>query len=221
MEQVAERVRERRVTDAFGVALLLVLGSVVVRIVWGDGRSALVVGGLLEGITLLAVLSVAGVPRRLITAFLGAALSAIVAVTAVTAIGFEPFEPLVPALWGMIVLGVIATILRRLRMYRAVTMQVVLGLLTVYLLLGLLFADAFLLVDEIGRGFFTSGAQDRSSFVYFSFVTLATVGYGDLVPAEGLPRALAVLEAIMGQLYMVTVVALAVSRLGSKRGEAD
>jgi hypothetical protein len=50
--------------------------------------------------------------------------------------------------------------------------------------------------------------------MYFSFITLATVGYGDLVPALQLGRALAVLEGLTGQLYLVTVVALVVSRIG-------
>ena len=54
-------------------------------------------------------------------------------------------------------------------------------------------------------------------FLYFSTITLATVGYGDLVPALRLGRALAVLEGLMGQLYLVTVVALVVSHIGWRR----
>ncbi len=52
---------------------------------------------------------------------------------------------------------------------------------------------------------------------YFSFVTLTTTGYGDLTANVGLPRALAILEAIFGQLYLVTVVALVVSNFGRGR----
>jgi len=53
--------------------------------------------------------------------------------------------------------------------------------------------------------------------LYFSFVTQTTVGYGDLTAAGGFGRALAVLEALIGQLYLVTVIALLVSNLGPAR----
>jgi voltage-gated potassium channel Kch len=56
--------------------------------------------------------------------------------------------------------------------------------------------------------------------VYFSYVTLATVGYGDYTPAGDLGRTLVVGEALLGQLYLVTVVALLVSRL-ARRPSAD
>jgi hypothetical protein len=52
--------------------------------------------------------------------------------------------------------------------------------------------------------------------LYFSYVTLSTVGYGDLSPAADLPRALAVLEMLAGQIYLVTVVALIVGHLGHR-----
>ena len=56
-----------------------------------------------------------------------------------------------------------------------------------------------------------------ANFLYFSFVTQTTVGYGDFTAAGGLGRTLAVLEALTGQLYLVTVIAVLVSRLGSPR----
>jgi len=64
------------------------------------------------------------------------------------------------------------------------------------------------------RGFAASHSTTASTaadYVYFSFVTLATLGYGDLVPRTTLGRMLAVTEALVGQLYLVTVVALLVS----------
>ena len=59
-----------------------------------------------------------------------------------------------------------------------------------------------------------------ADYLYFSFVTQTTVGYGDLTAAGGFGRALAVLEALIGQLYLVTVIALLVSNLGSARRRA-
>ena len=53
--------------------------------------------------------------------------------------------------------------------------------------------------------------------LYFSFVTLTTVGYGDLSPLGGVPRAFAVAEMLAGQIYLVTVVSLIVTNLGARR----
>jgi hypothetical protein len=58
-------------------------------------------------------------------------------------------------------------------------------------------------------------SQTVADYLYFSFVTLCTVGYGDLTAREGLGRATAVIEMLTGQLYLVTVVALVVSRMGA------
>jgi Ion channel len=57
-------------------------------------------------------------------------------------------------------------------------------------------------------------------FTYFSYITIATVGYGDLTPANPLPRMLAAIEGLTGQLYLVTVVAVAVSRVRTRRDRA-
>jgi hypothetical protein len=67
----------------------------------------------------------------------------------------------------------------------------------------------------VGSGdFFAQGTDGtRSLRLYFSFVTLATLGYGDYTPAHELGRTLAIVEALFGQLYLVTVIALLVSRM--------
>ena len=62
--------------------------------------------------------------------------------------------------------------------------------------------------------FFAQGTDGtRSLRLYFSFVTLATLGYGDYTPGHELGRTLAVVEALFGQLYLVTVIAVLVSRM--------
>jgi hypothetical protein len=93
--------------------------------------------------------------------------------------------------------------------------QSVLGVVTVYLLLGLFYCFAFSAVAVFGDGpFFAQGTDGNvADRLYFSYVTIATLGYGDLTPAETTGRMLAAAEAIFGQLYLVTVVAVVVSRL--------
>jgi uncharacterized membrane protein len=71
----------------------------------------------------------------------------------------------------------------------------------------------------LGQGPFFANvdAPDGTDYLYFSFVTLTTVGYGDLVARGSLGRMLAVSEALLGQLYLVTVVALLVGNVGRPR----
>jgi hypothetical protein len=99
------------------------------------------------------------------------------------------------------------------------TLQTMFGVLCLYLLIGLLFGAAFVTAEEIsGTDFFASTEGKPDDFLYFSFQTLTTVGYGDLVPATEVGRSLAVAEALVGQIYLVTVVALIVSNVRPRSG---
>ena len=84
------------------------------------------------------------------------------------------------------------------------------------MLFGMLFLFLFSVLAVLGHGpFFAQGTDGtRSLRLYFSYTTLATLGYGDYTAAGNLGRSLAVLEALIGQLYLVTVVAVVVTRLG-------
>jgi ion channel len=95
-----------------------------------------------------------------------------------------------------------------------VTLQSVWGAVCIYILLGLFFAVVYGAIGAIGSGsFFASGVPGTSNeFLYFSFVTMTTTGYGDFTAATDLGRTLAVTEALLGQLYIVTVLALIVTR---------
>jgi hypothetical protein len=99
------------------------------------------------------------------------------------------------------------TIVRVLRHGR-VTLETVLGALCTYVLLGLMFAFVYLAVSEFRAPFFAQeGPHTQSEFVYFSFVVLTTLGFGDLSPSVGLPQALVAIEALLGQVFLVTLVA--------------
>jgi hypothetical protein len=100
-----------------------------------------------------------------------------------------------------------------------ISVPTVLGAVCFYVLLGLIFAFVFECVREFGsRPFVTSqGAGNRSDYVYFSFTTMATVGFGNLTAQGGIGRALEVTEGIFGQIYLVTAVAALVGNLGCRR----
>ena len=93
------------------------------------------------------------------------------------------------------------------------------GAIGIYLLIGMLFVFLYAGVQAVaGTDFFAQGVSGtRPLFLYFSYVTLATLGYGDYTPAAQVGRTLAVTEALLGQLYLVTIVAVLVSSFGLKR----
>lgn len=89
------------------------------------------------------------------------------------------------------------------------------GAIAVYLLLGLAWAYAYQLIEYLGPGAFSGAVTVSggfSSWTYFSFVTLATLGYGDISPVNPAARSLATAEAITGQLYLAVLIARLVSQ---------
>jgi len=102
-----------------------------------------------------------------------------------------------------------------------VTLETILGALCVYMFLGFVAAFAFGFIGDISsEPFFAQGpGVDLGGFFYFSFVTITTLGYGDLTPALDLGQQLAVLEAIVGQVYLVTLVARLVALFRTERPE--
>jgi hypothetical protein len=99
------------------------------------------------------------------------------------------------------------TITRVLR-HRRVTYETVLGALCAYVLLGLLFAFVFLAIEELRGPFFAQpGEHPQSEYLYFSFITLTTLGLSASTPSIGLPQALTALEALVGSIFLVTLVA--------------
>jgi hypothetical protein len=114
----------------------------------------------------------------------------------------------------MVALGV----MRSLRAMRTVRLEAVSGVLSLYIMLGLFFAFVYGAIDHLGGDPFFAGDTPATvaRCVYFSFVTLATVGYGDITAASDLGHTLCVFEALIGQIYLVTVVSLIVSNLGRR-----
>ena len=100
-----------------------------------------------------------------------------------------------------------------------VSLHTMFGVLCIYLLIGMLFAFLYGLVAATASGAFFQqhAAESTKNFLYFSFVTITTVGYGDLTAASNLGRSIAIAEALTGQIYLVTVVAAIVGGLGSRR----
>jgi hypothetical protein len=113
-------------------------------------------------------------------------------------------------------------ILKRLVEHPVISLNTFYGAVCVYLLIAMFFATAYgLLALLSGEQFFaqlTVAPKDTPAidYLYFSFVTITTTGFGDLTAAGGVGRMTAVIEAVFGQLYLITVVALVVQNLGQR-----
>jgi len=91
-----------------------------------------------------------------------------------------------------------------------VTRDLIAGAIVVYLLMAIMWTFIYRVVETVHPGSFTIPTADiheRMRFIYFSLVTITTLGYGDVVPKTSLATSLATLEAVVGQLYLVTTVA--------------
>jgi Ion channel len=120
---------------------------------------------------------------------------------------------------GALTIATIVVIALGVARQESVNSQSVTGAIGIYLLLGMFFVYVYGGSAYLGHSefFVQTGSESRPLFQYFSFVTLATVGYGDYTAAHTLGRMLAIVEALMGQLYLVTVLAILVSQLGRRR----
>ena len=114
--------------------------------------------------------------------------------------------------------GVILRMFGRIARARVINMTVVVNAISVYLLIGLLFTYLNLTLSTFSsEPFFVQGPQSVATFLYFSFITLVTIGYGDFTPVLTAGRCSAVAEGLIGQLYLVTFLAMIVANLGRTR----
>ncbi len=109
---------------------------------------------------------------------------------------------------------------------REVTKDKIYGAVSVYLLIGLAWASLYGLVFEFQPEAFSTGsaasspaAKDAPDFIYFSFVTLCTIGFGDITPVSGLARSLAILEGITGVFFIAVLVSRLVTLYRPDLGE--
>jgi hypothetical protein len=124
---------------------------------------------------------------------------------------------------GLFVMVTIVVIARGVIRQGEVNQESIVGAIGIYVLFGMLFTFAYAVLAVEGAGpFFAQGTDGTGALrLYFSYATLCTVGYGDYTAASNLGHTLAVSEALLGQLYLVTVVALLVSRVRPRAGGAS
>ena len=200
----------------YGAVLILLVCGVMSAIISSPGLpSALLTAGL-QGAAVLVALSRPATSNMLRILLAGGVLTSVVLAAVQGGSVMRGVSDLISA--GLI-LTLPLIIVMRFRRNLHVNVQSVLGAVCIYLVIGIVYANVDSALGHLdGQRFFAEAPGVTSSqFMYFSMVTLSTVGYGDLTPETPGGRALAVSEALMGQLYLVTVIALLVSNLGRAR----
>ena len=195
--------------DSYGIVFLFLVVDYVFLTVGWTGRVAIIVTAIWLGLTVLLAFRTSEIPHRLMLVVRVAVAVIVVAAVAVAFGGGNRAYGTIVILWSLLVLASPIAIGWRVLHHRRVTTQTVLGALCIYVLIGLVFANFDYGVQLVsGNSFFAQpGQHGPADFVYFSYITMATVGYGDLSPATGLPRTNAVLEALIGQIFLVVLVA--------------
>jgi uncharacterized membrane protein len=213
------RPRTARARYRYGLLLGLITASLAFQLAAPEADWSRLVTVALQGVTLLLALWTSRVrPWFIRIAVVIAALAFVGSIAAVIADGDSGADSITLVtllLVAVAPIAVMAGVVRNVSEDRGVTLATMFGVLCIYLLLGMFFAFIYGSIEALDSGGVFAELADatQEDFLYFSFTTLTTTGYGDLVVDTGLGRAAAVTEALIGQIYLVTIVAAIVTNL--------
>jgi hypothetical protein len=215
------RARDRtRFADSYALLFVLLLATMVLLATAGDSQAGRVL--LLVAIATSTWLALRASQVQRVLLRLAVAVIPVVTVVAVviTIAGSERASEIVTGVLLLLLVVVSPfAIVRRFASHPVITADTFFAAVSVYLLVAMFFAMLYRTMAVVtGDPFFVQtndpGAVD---YVYFSLVTITTVGYGDFTAAMSVGKMFAVIEAVLGQLYLITVVALVVQNLGQER----
>jgi hypothetical protein len=215
--------RHGRSEPRFGKLLIVILVAASFQLAAPEEDWAQLITIALEGAALILSLELARLAPRVRRIVTGVVLLVLVA-SIVLLLGPGQVGDAIPRAVALVFVvltpvAVVSGLIHQLREDQAVTLQTMFAGLCIYLLIAITFSFIYGVLDLIGDPFFAGGRTGNpANFLYFSFVTMTTVGYGDFSAATGAGRAFSVSEALIGQIYLVTVVALIVGHLGQRRG---
>ena len=206
--------------QAYGALLAVIFVSLTFQLAAPNEDWAWIVTFLLQAGALLLALRVSRTRallsrRATIAVLIGTAL-ALLALIGVDQVTGGPARAISAAVIAFAIVAIALGALVEAREHGGINLRTVFGVLCIYLLMGMLFSDAFELIDILSSSPFFAEVSNPApnDFLYFSYVTLTTTGYGDLTAATDVGRSVAVAEARIGQIYLVTIVALIVANLG-------
>lgn len=203
--------------DSYGLLLGAIVLTYVAMVFLDDTPWGRALEGAAFGVVLLLALHTSRVRgRRFVVAAVVVAVA--VATNALQALFGSAYDPAGIAAVVLVILAP-AAILARIARHPRVNVESILGVICAYLLIGIAFASVYRLLDRLESApFFAQlAAPDPVDFLYFSYIVITTVGFGDLTPATDTGRVLVTIEALVGQIFLVTVLAGLVSSFGRSR----
>lgn len=205
--------------SGYGLVLLVIAVTYIVSVATDNLLAAAIVI-VLQFVALHVVFLIARARRRYLLAVDTAALLAVILTVFIAAQGnAQEHAPLVQAVFWIsaAVYGLAPLLLIRRAINRPVVdVQSLLAAIAAYVMLGMFFAFTYraLAASQSGPFFGSAGDGSVSDDLFFSFITLTTTGYGDLVPAGNPGQTLAAIEAVTGELFLVTAIAKVVNQSG-------
>ena len=221
--ELPERLHLTAPRHSFGVVLAAIVVAVIFQLAAPETKADRLIGVVIQASVVLIALRAAGAHVHLLRVS-AAVVAALVVLAAIAVVGPGEIGPAGPRLITLVLIlltpaAVVAGVIRELREDKRVTIQTVYCGLCLYLLVGTAFAFLFGAIEDLGSApFFANGvAGSPNDFLYFSLATLTTTGYGDFAAGTELGRAMSVTEALIGQMYLVTVLAVIVSNVRRQR----
>jgi voltage-gated potassium channel Kch len=206
-------------SDSYSLVLVLLLVDFFLLAALPEERWSPLIRAPLLVATLLLALRTSHASRHLIRLARWAGILVFVGVILAFLNDAPVFRGAIQLLFVLLLAALPFVIVRRILGHQEVSVETIYGALCVYLLIGLVFASLFGAVNALGSEHFASPPSQNSpaDLLYLSFITLTTVGFGDVVPATDFSRAIVVLEALVGQVFLVTLVARLVAMFGQEQ----
>jgi hypothetical protein len=202
------RGRSFRLTDSYAAVLVLVGITYIVSVSVTDPRAGSIVITVQLATVWITLRTSHARPVVRLIAYVVLCLAAVIAVVGFFVHEYGNEQGVIFTVSCVLYLIAPFSIVRDLVTRPAVDRETLLGAVAAYVLIGMFFAFAYKAVGEFGNVpfFGTAGRGSLSQDLFFSFVTMTTVGYGNLVPAANPGQSLAVVEALIGQLFLVVAV---------------
>jgi hypothetical protein len=221
METASRRVRRRerwlqraeQASDAFGLVFILVVTTyVLASLLENRGWTSVVLTVATSATSVVALVSSHAQARLVRVALVLSVLTVVLAAIGAAA-GNHDWLNLATLIQVSLLTVAMGAVLRRVVMAPEVGSRTILGALSVYAVLGILFTFLYGVIDRVQGGPFFEGHPNPASsdFLFFSYTTLTTTGYGNLVPGGQPGRLVSGLEMMAGQIFLVTLVAGLVS----------
>lgn len=208
--------------DTYGLLLMLLVAVYVEMALVGTSHWGKVVLAVSFAAVMMLTLHTSHIRGRWVRIALGVSILVVVATLAQAIFDIEVFTGATYFWIGFIVASPVI-ILTRIFRHPSVDLETILGAICAYLMIGIAFASVYGMMQQVGsENFFAQpGDHPRIDFLYFSFIVLTTTGFGDLTPAMPLGKVFVTLEALIGQVFLVTIVASLVATFAGLRRPRD